>query len=61
MESLFSQERASAAYLFEIEVKTYVETLKEHDVSIVDAVQMVMSRFGSTKEVAKNQVAKFWD
>lgn len=61
MEHIFNQKRASEAYLCEVRIKIYVETLKEQGISIMDAVQMVMSRFGLTKEEAENRVTEFWN
>lgn len=60
MESIFSQERASAAYVFEVEVKTYIQTLKELGVSLREAIQRVVSKFNFTEEVAENQVKIYW-
>lgn len=61
MESIFSQERASAAYVFEVEVKTYIKTLKELGVSLREAVQRVVSKFDFTEDVAENQVKIYWE
>lgn len=61
MESIFSQERASAAYLFEVEVKTYIETLKELGVSFREAIQRVGSKFDFTEDVAEKQVKTYWE
>lgn len=61
MESIFSQERASAAYVFEVEVKTYIKTLKELGVSLREAIQRVVSKFGFTEDVAENQVKIYWE
>ncbi len=60
MESIFNQERAIAAYAFEVEIKTYIETLKEFGVTLEDTTQKVMSRFGLTKDVAENEVRTYW-
>ena len=61
MESIFCQDKAIAAYTFEVEVKTYIKTLKELGVSFQDAIQSVALRFNFTNDVAKDQVESFWE
>ena len=60
MESIFSQERATATYTFEVEIKTYIETLKEFGITFEDAIKKVMFRFSLTKDAAKKQVSTYW-
>ena len=68
MDSIFSQEKATEAYVREAvrdavretEIKTYVETLQEVGIGLVEVIQKVVLKFGVSEEVAKTNVTRFW-